>query len=176
MSAKSSRQSLILLAFINGVFITINEDDLLPDLSPTLLYGQDLARQVINGFPEQGSPKANTAWCDKKMKLVAEVVNQGDQNFTPIELVTIGQMIVVDLLEEVTDLKKRELFFELKEVLDKVSDAIDPGGTAFTVYESVDMTLAQVYSIIGFTKEGRWLKRLKKLERRKQQFKAEGLV
>lgn len=166
MGALSTRQSLILLAFVNGVFITINDDNLLPELGPTLLYGQDLSTRVIHGYPEQGTPKANTEWCSGKMKVISALLNEGGLYYEPIELVTMAQMIVVDLLEEVTDRTKRGLLTELKEVIDSVSDAIDPGGTAFTVYESVDLTLHQVYKEIGFVKEGRWLKHHNKMQRR----------
>lgn len=174
MGALASRQSLIMLAFVNGVFITINDDDLIPELAPTLLYGQELSTKIIHGYPEHGRPKENSAWCEEKMKGISEFLNQGGLYYEPIELVTMAQMIIVDLMEEVTEPRKREVLGQLKEVIDKVSDNIDPGGTAFTIYETVDATLQHIYQQIGFIKEGRWLKQQRKLQRRARQWRQTG--
>lgn len=101
------------------------------------------------------------------MKQFNDRVNAAAEGaFTAHAVTTFGFILCNDLLEELTDPKKREIVLEAQEILKAVDDYLDPDGTEFETFEEISTLLDDLYKIIGFTREGRYRKQQEKLKRR----------
>ena len=101
------------------------------------------------------------------MHRINEKVNgASDSVYSAHGVVFFGYMICVDLLEELTDPRKRDLIIEAQEILKAVDDHLDPAGADFETFEEIEPLLDLLYAEIGFTKQWRYLTHQKKLQRR----------
>lgn len=165
MGRESDLQSLALLGLINSSIITLYEADMIPELRPTLAYGRMQLERLINSYPIRWNQ--TEGWWKDVMHRINEKVNGGpDSAYTAHGVAFFGYMICVDLLEELTDPRKRDLITEAQEILKAVDDHLDPTGADFETFEEIGPLLDALYAEIGFTKEWRYLTHQKKLQRR----------
>lgn len=170
MSVRATRESILLLGIINGVLISFDKNGLLEDLAPTIKYGMSLCDRVLQALPGNDRRATDLRPCQDVMRKVSLALNREGEFFPTPVLVHIGQTLCVDLLEEVTDPEKRELLGEIQELMDAISDAVDPYGDNYAAYEEADQSLKTIYEIVGFQKNGAYLKQQKKLQRRRARY------
>jgi len=163
MGRDADLQSLALLGLINSSIITLYEADMVPELRPTLAYGRVQMERLINSFPIRWNE--SKGWWEGVMKRINARVNDGP-DYTAHGVTLFGAMICVDLLEELTDPWKRDIVTEAWEIIKAVDDHLDPTGDQFETYEEIGPLLDDIYSEVGFSRQGRYLIHQEKLKRR----------
>ena len=146
----ASRQSITLLAIVNGVFITMDDYGLAPELTPTIDWGLEVCHQCVTEFPETGDPGKNLRWMQAKLDLVDKDLSGRADIYTMIMLTSIASHIITDLLEWIKDESKLALIDPVAEVVCGLSDQIDPKGDCFQAYEEADSILRKIYSHLEF--------------------------
>ena len=165
MGRDADLQSLALLGLINSSIITLYEADMVPELRPTLAYGQVQMERLINSFPIRWNEEEGW-WKDVMARINARVNSGPEVAYTSHGVTLFGAMICVDLLEELTDKHKRDVVTEAWEILKAVDDYLDPEGDQFATYDEIAPLLDDLYKEVGFSREGRYLKHQRKLQRR----------
>jgi hypothetical protein len=150
--SKASRQTIALLAVVNGVFITIEEFNLAPELVPTTDWGRKVCKDCIDVFPETGNRKKNLEWMTDRLHKIDDYLNNVQKTFYTITvLVNLAHLIMTDLLERIKDKKKREILIPVMEVVDGLSDQIDPEKNIWAAYEEADRMLVKLYEYLEFS-------------------------
>ena len=165
MGKQSDLQSLTLLGMINSSLITLDQADMVPALKPTLAYGSQRMDELIRSFPIRWNEKEGW-WTDVLGQIRHRINDRSDSTYTANAIAFFGVIICNDLLEELTDPTKREMVSEAMEILKAVDDHLDPAGDQIDTYHEVESIVNDIYAVVGFTREGRYLKHKRKLERR----------
>lgn len=166
MSSLASKQSIILLSIVNGVFIVLDEHELMQELKPTILYCRERVSQLFKLYPEVNADAKSVQLCREKLSKLSAVLDSSDLKYSPAELVHLALTIAVDLLDELTCPLKRSVLQEMFELLAVLSDKLDPDGSDFATFGKVDEQLNAIYKEIEFTKNYNYLKHKKKLLRK----------
>jgi len=166
MSTTSTRQSTVLLSFMETVFNTLATGDMLMELREDVLQGKELVLATAKLFPEDGNSLRNFLWSKEKVSEVAFLINHAGTEYSEMDLVTLAEFITYDMLEEITSPVLRHALDHIRVVLGTISNHMDPEGTAYESFDGIKEVLAVIYGIIGFTLEGRYLKHQEKLARR----------
>lgn len=149
--SKASRQSVAMIAMVNGVFITIDSYDLAPEISATIQYGLEVCGGCMHTFPETGDRHKNGLWCRSKLSEIEEEFNKANSLYSMIVLTSMATHIMEDLTERINDPVKLDLLEPIHEVVQGVSEQIDPNGDQFDAYEEADRLLTIFYNKIEFT-------------------------
>ena len=167
MGKQSDLQSLTLLGMINSSLITLFKADMVEPLKPTIAYGVERLDQMIREFPIKWNE--NERWWDEVLRQINDRINVDDGILYSAHAVTFFVVIIcTDLLEELTDPVKRGLVSEALEILMAVDNHLDPAGDQFETYAEIEALTQDIYKVVGFSKEGRYDKHLRKLQRRAQ--------
>lgn len=164
MGKTADLQCSYLLGMVHSVFITLDEAELVQELSPTILYGRERSLAVLDEFPIVY--QETKEWWEPIIEKVNIAVNTAKETFSPRMIVAFGSMICNDLLDELCNAEKRTMILELSEILDQLDHHLDDGKENFDDYRQIDPILDDVYSVIGFQHEWKYQKWLKKMERR----------
>lgn len=149
--SKASNQTITLLAVINGIFITIDDWKLAPELAPTVDWGMEICKECIEKFPETGNPQKNYKWMQNKLRESEEFLGTKAGNlYSSIVLSAIANHIITDLMERIKDPKKLELLIPIDEVVQGLNFQLDPKGSAFDAYEEADNHLSKLYKLLEF--------------------------
>lgn len=149
--SKASRQTLSMIAMVNGIFITIDEYELAPEIEATIQYGLEVCNMCMADFPETGDRYKNEAWMKSKLTEVEKEFNKSGSLYSTIVLTSMATHMMEDLTERIKDPVKLKLLTPVHEVVAGVSAQIDPKGDQFEAYEEADRLLTKFYGIIGFT-------------------------
>lgn len=150
--SKASRQTIILLAVVNGIFITMDDYKLIPELAPTIDWGMKICKQCISKYPETGDSQKNFKWMQTKLQIIEKDLNNRNDIYTMIVLTSIASHIMMDLTEMIKDTKKLELIEPIVETVQGLSIQIDPEGDCFEAYEKADRLLKKIYNHLEFTR------------------------
>ena len=164
MGKSSDLQTSYLLGLVHSVFITLDEDNLIQELSPTVLYGRERSLAVLDEFPIVY--QETKEWWEPIIEKVNIAVNTAKETFSSRMIVAFGSMICNDILDEFCNAEKRAMIIELREILDQLDHHLDDGKENFDDYRQIDPILDDVYSVIGFQHEWKYQKWVKKMERR----------
>ncbi len=145
--SKASRQSLVLLAIVNGVFLTAAECEEAAACMATIEYGKDISTRLIHAYPETGDAGKNMRWMTERLHQADYCLNRRVP-YTLVQLVSIGQMIMADLSGMIRDRRKLDMLEPVIEALDGLSDQLDPEGSRFADYKAADLTLRELYGIL----------------------------
>lgn len=149
--SKASKQSIALLAIVNGIFITIDHYNLSGEQAPTVDYGMEVCKEVITNFPETGDPKKNFKWMQSKIQESDKFLRkEGTNLYTAIVLTSLAQHIITDLIDKIDDPVKLKILEPLDDVITGLSEQIDPKGTEFLAYEEADRHLKKIYRLLEF--------------------------
>jgi hypothetical protein len=148
-----SRQEICILAFLNGIIITIKNYKLREDLAPTIEYGLEIFNDCIDNYPEVGDVQMNFLWIQGKVQKSQEFLGEDSESlYTAIVLVKLASLMVTDLVEKVNDNPKKFSYLEpIEELIAGLNDQLDPDGDQFEAYEKADEHLKKIYDLIGFT-------------------------
>jgi hypothetical protein len=149
--SKASRQTISMIAMVNGVFITIDNYDLAPELAPTVKWGLEVCNGCMVEFPETGNKEKNGLWCKRKLEEIEDCFNQADSLYSMIVLVSMSTHIMEDLTSKIKDPLKLKLLEPIYDVVTGLSQQIDPQGDCFDAYKEADRLLYEFYKVIGFT-------------------------
>lgn len=149
--SKASRQTISMIAMVNGVFITIDNYNLAPEIDATIQYGLEICNDCMTAFPETGNRYKNGLWCKKKLGEIEKYFNNADSLYSTIVLTSMATHIMEDLTAKIKDPVKLALLEPVYEVVVGVSDQIDPKGNCFDAYEEADRLLKRFYSVIEFS-------------------------
>ncbi len=149
--SRASRQTIAMIAMVNGVFLTIDNYKLAPEIEATIQYGIDVCYKCMDAFPETGDRQKNGAWCTKKLEEVENDFNKADSLYSMIVLTSMATHIMEDLTARINDPVKLNLLAPIAEVVTGMSEQIDPQGDQFEAYEEADRLLHKFYGVIGFT-------------------------
>lgn len=163
----ADQQTLILLALVNSSLITLRDENQVPEMQPTILYGCDTVERLVITYPVKG--RESVLWYQQILNSISGIINQPAAWFDATTVVALGERICADLLGELIDPEKRAMIGEAHEIIRAIDNVTDPDGDAVEVYDEVDSILKDVYRTVGFTIEHRYIKHLRKLERRLKQ-------
>jgi len=166
MSATATRQSTVLLSFIETVFNTLSTGDMLLELRPNVLQGKALVLATSKLFPEDGNSLRNYLWSKEKVAEIAFLINHAGTEYSEMDLVTLAEFMTHDMLEEISNPTLRHALDHIRLVLRTISNHMDPGGTAYESFDEIKKVLTVIYGIAGFTQERRYQKHIAKLARR----------
>ena len=150
--SKASRQTITLLAVVNGIFITMDSYNLAPELTPTIDWGMQVCKECISKFPETGNPQKNFKWMQEKLRLIDKDLNGRQDIYTMIVLSSIASHIMTDLEERIKDKNKLKLMEPVSETVKGLNDQIDPDGDCFEAYEEADKLLKRIYMHLEFSR------------------------
>ena len=147
----ASKQSIALLAIINGIFITIDHFKLSQEQTPTVDYALTVCEECILAFPETGNKKSNLIWMQRKIQETDKFLRKENGNlYTSIVLTALANHIVTDLIERIKDPVKLKILEPLVEVVNGMNEQLDPNGNKFDAYEEADNYLIKIYNLLGF--------------------------
>ena len=150
---------------INSSLITLFKADMVEPLKPTIAYGVERLDRMLREFPIKWNE--SEGWWKGVMRQINDRVNSGSDSLYTAHAVTFfGVIICTDLLEELTDPVKRGLVSEALEILMAVDNYLDPTGDQYETYTEIEALTQDIYKVVGFSKEGRYDKHLRKLQRR----------
>ncbi len=149
--SKASKQTISMIAMVNGVFITIDNYKLAPEIDATIQYGLEVCYGCMNTFPETGDRYKNGEWCKLKLEEIEDYFNQADSLYSMIVLTSMATHIMEDLTNKIKDPAKLALLEPVHEVVIGVSEQIDPKGDCYDAYEEADRLLKRFYSVIEFS-------------------------
>lgn len=150
--SKASRQSIALLAIVKGVILTIQEYKLAPELDATILYALDVCEGCVSKFPETGNPNKNMKWMTERIHMIDDDLNKSNSIYSMITLTNLAHHIVTDLQECINDSTKLDLIKPVGEVIEGLSDQIDPIKDCFEAYEEADRILDKLYRYLEFSR------------------------
>ena len=149
--SKANVQSFVILALANGTMILMEEDDkLVPDYLPTVLYISMVAKEAIDSWPENGDPHKTTDKCIKHCKRLQSHFDNASDLYTPLCLIYLANHLLNDLDEKIIDPKKKELLAPVMEGLLGLAEKLDPFGDKFEMYEYTEKLADIVREEIGF--------------------------
>lgn len=134
---------------VNGIFITATEIEGVDHLLPTIEYGKQVCTDCINNFSETGNVRKNFEWMVDKIHKAQKYLDAERNEYDLHHIVNIGHMIVIDLCEVIKDKQKLEMLNVVMEVLDGLSDQIDPEGIHFIDYDRANQTVQHLYEILS---------------------------
>jgi len=149
--SRASRQTISMIAMVNGVFLTIDNYKLAPEVDATVQYGLEICYHCMDTFPETGDRHKNGLWCKKKLEEIEDEFNKANSLYSMIVLTSMATHIMEDLTERIGDPVKLDLLEPISEVVTGMSEQIDPKGDQFEAYEEADRLLNRFYEVIGFT-------------------------
>lgn len=164
MGKAADLQTSYLLGLIHSSFITLDEENLVEELKPTIIYGRERSSQILDIYPVKY--QETKEWWQPIIDKVNAIVNSSMESFTPRMIVAFGVLICTDLLDELTCPEKRALVKEMEETLQAIDDFLDPEGSETYDYDTINRIMDEVYSVIGFVRERRYWKRKEKLAKR----------
>jgi hypothetical protein len=148
--SKASRQSITILALVNGILKTIDHYNLAKELNATVLYTLDVCKDIVIRFPESGNKQKNLKWMTSKIEEANLILNRDNDPYTLICLVSLAHILITDLIERIKDPVKLNMLEPLEEAIYALSDMIDPEKDQFKAYEEADMILKEFYKILEF--------------------------
>ena len=143
-------QSFVILAIATGAIITVEERGLAPDEMPAILYAKEVGDKAFRKFPEMGNPKKNLAKTYQHCENLRDRLDSAADEYSPLILITISQILLTDLMEKIKDKSKLELLEPLAEAVDGIHDLLDPDWRHIDVYEKADDLVAEIKKEIGF--------------------------
>lgn len=149
MSA-ASKQALAILAIVDGIFITIRDYQLEPELLATVLYGEKVCSSAIMAYPETGDTEKNLLWITEKVSKIETVWGGCDDLYTFGVLLAMASHLIVDLMGVVQDGYKLSLLLPVFEVVEGLYGLADANRDNYPAYEMADTLLSAFYADIGF--------------------------
>lgn len=146
------RQTLTLLAIVNGIFITFETYNLKPEYTPTIDWGKQMCAECIEIYPETGNAQSNLKWMTEKVHEADDFLGTGSEHmYRATVLSFMSHCIVSDLLVKVKDEHKVDLLTPVQEVVYGLDDQIDPNGDQFDSYDEAVVYVNKLYKILGFS-------------------------
>jgi len=148
--ARSDIQTQTILAVATGSIMTVKCSTLLNNELPAILWAEEVGNKSFREYPETGDPAKNLKAVYNHCENLRHHLDPACDEFSPLVLITLSQLLLTDLMERVKDKHKLALLEPVAEAVDGLHDLLDPDGRHIDMYEEADRLCKIVKEEIGF--------------------------
>lgn len=146
--SRATRQTVLLLSTIAGIFITMGENAPDAEFMPTVEYGRTVAVNAARAIPETGDREKNDRWMLKAVTEMEKFLNCRTEKYSFQYLVFLAACIIDDLMQKTKNKQKLEILEPVQEAVFGLQEQVDPSGTLVEVYKNVDDDLSNIYTLL----------------------------